>query len=448
MSVFFQAAVFMGLYTEQKDVRAMFESLKGKRLLVIGSDNSDMEIIRSAKEHGIYTIAVDGVPKSLKTLAKNLADEAWDIDYRETETIAAKAREAGVEGVLAGYSEMRVLAAGRIAEVMNLPFYTTEEIINLTRNKRSFKETCTRYGVNVPAYFCLTHVPSADEISSVVFPVIVKPTDAAGRKGLTVCRTQEELLSAIDKGLHVSIAHEVIVEEYLTGTEFTALYTIVDKHPSLSLMKDKYLVEATKEACLSNFSIAPSAALDRYIEQMNPSVCRLLTGIGVQHGVATFQGIYNRNGFYVFEVNYRIGDGNDHLLISRENGTNYMDMMLHYALTGRPGITLDKDDPHFQHCCARLQIHLKPGTVGKMVFPAVGDLPGIVAVTQHKVPGMIVPEEITTGRRALSFFIMTDSLKQMKKAVIETQRSIVIEDTEGNSMMYPLFDTSLLEEHV
>ncbi|MBE6117212.1 MAG: ATP-grasp domain-containing protein [Erysipelotrichaceae bacterium] len=424
---------------------AMFEELKGKRLLIIGSDNSDREIVRAAKEHGIYTIAVDGVPKSLKTLAKNMADEAWDIDYSQTDTIAEEARKAGVDGVFAGYSEMRVLAAIHIAEALNLPFYATKEIMDLTRNKRSFKEICTEYGVSVPAYFCVSSMPSKDDIRDISFPVIVKPTDAAGRKGLHVCYTAEELLPAIETALKHSLSHEVIIEEYITGTEFTALYTIADGKPSLSLMKDKYLVEAVRNACLSNFSIAPSRALDSYLEQMNPSVCRMLTGIGAVCGVATLQGMYNSSGFYAFEMNYRIGDGNDHLLINQENGTNYMDMMLHYALTGKPGISLEKDDPHFQHYCSRLQIHLKPGIVGKMSYPAVGDIPGIVAVTQHKVPGMVVPKELTTAHRALSIFMMADTVGQMCETVQNVQRSIAIEDTEGNNMMYPYFDTGLLE---
>ena len=423
----------------------MFEALAGKRLLVIGSDNSDLEIIRTAKKHGVYTIAVDGTPKSLKTLAKNEADEAWEIDYTKTEEIAAKAREAGVDGVLAGYSETRVLASIRLAKVLHFPVYTTEEVMNLTRNKRRFKEACVEYGVKVPAYFCVSSVPSAEEVGDVVFPVVVKPTDNAGRKGLTVCHDGAELLSAIEEGLRCSFSHEVIVEEYLTGTEFTVLYTIVDGQPSLSLMKDKYLVPNVQNSRISNFSVAPSTALEAYLAQTNPAVCRLLAGIGAAFGVVTIQGIYNSSGFYLFEMNYRLGGGDDHALISLENGTNYMDMMVHYALTGRPGITLEHDDPHFRHYCARLQVNVKPGTVGKMVFPRVGDRPEIVEVIQRKVVGMTVSERITTDRRALNIYFLCNSIGQLREAVDKTQRAIVIEDTEGNDMLYPPFDTSLLE---
>ena len=58
----------------------MYEQLKGKKLLVIGSDEIDANIVRAAHELGVYVIAADGNQKSQATFAKNIADESWDID--------------------------------------------------------------------------------------------------------------------------------------------------------------------------------------------------------------------------------------------------------------------------------------------------------------------------------------------------------------------------------
>jgi biotin carboxylase len=118
----------------------MYSKLKGKKLLVIGSDASNNSIILAAREMGVYTIVTDGIADRTRTPAKNISDEAWDIDYSDIKALSEKCREAGVSGVFAGYSEFRVLAACRLANALRLPFYANEEQIDLTRNKRTFKD--------------------------------------------------------------------------------------------------------------------------------------------------------------------------------------------------------------------------------------------------------------------------------------------------------------------
>ena len=95
----------------------MYSKLKGKKLLVIGSDASNNNIISAAHEMGVYTIVTDGIADRSRTPAKNISDEAWDIDYSDIKTLSEKCREAGVNGVFAGYSEFRVLAACRLYEL-------------------------------------------------------------------------------------------------------------------------------------------------------------------------------------------------------------------------------------------------------------------------------------------------------------------------------------------
>ncbi|MBQ7596100.1 MAG: hypothetical protein IJU45_05495, partial [Clostridia bacterium] len=183
----------------------MYEELKGKKLLVIGSEECDANIVRAAREMGIYVIVVDGNKKSSATFAKNLADESWDIDYRKVEEIGEKSKAAGVNGVLAGYSEFRVSAACKIAQYIGTPFYATEDQIELTRNKRRFKDACKRFGVLVPKDYVINSVADIEKTTDIRFPVIVKPTDAAGRKGITICQDEKQLRQAIDLALDYSV---------------------------------------------------------------------------------------------------------------------------------------------------------------------------------------------------------------------------------------------------
>ena len=115
--------------------------------------------------------------------AKEAADAAWNIDYTDTESVVEMCRREGVNGVIAGYGEDRVMAACRISNAIGAPFYATEEQINITRNKRHFKKLCNQYGVLTPAEYCYELPMSEEDLRKIHYPVIVKPSDNGGRKG-------------------------------------------------------------------------------------------------------------------------------------------------------------------------------------------------------------------------------------------------------------------------
>lgn len=90
------------------------ERLDGKKILVISSDSSDESFVEAAKALGAYVVCCDKYSDYRVSPAKALADEAWDMDYSDTDAVAKKSISVGIDGVIAGYSEDRVLAACRI----------------------------------------------------------------------------------------------------------------------------------------------------------------------------------------------------------------------------------------------------------------------------------------------------------------------------------------------
>lgn len=96
----------------------MFEKLRGRCLLVIGGDYNYIKIVNTAHQLGVYVICTDRNTDYFKSPAKQIADEALDIDYGDVEAVAQKCLIENIEGVFAGYSEFRVLSAAKIAKLM------------------------------------------------------------------------------------------------------------------------------------------------------------------------------------------------------------------------------------------------------------------------------------------------------------------------------------------
>lgn len=423
----------------------MYENLKGKKLLVIGSAEEDSNIVKVAQSLGVYVIAADGKPKSQTTFAKNIADEDWQVDYSDTEKIGKMCIEAGVDGVLAGYSEFRVLAASRLAKYLGKPFYATEEQVEITRNKELFKTECKKYGVPVPGDYLINGNSEEIKEYNVKFPVIVKPTDYGGRKGITICYTQEELDKAIPYALEYSQSKTAIVEDYIEGLEYVAIYTMKDGEISLSTFNEKYINDdQERKTGLCDLAVTPSALLPEYIETTDKYVRDFLKGIGAKDGVAMFQGIANDDACYVFEMGYRLNGGNDHYLIEQNNGISYLKMLISHSLTGSMADDLSKDNPFFNRYRSTFIKYIHGGIIGKSEFIGDENYPGLDKIQKVAFPGMTFVEDGSTQQRAYSFKLSAASIDELADLLNYLQDNLIVEDENGKDLFLPRFDTSKL----
>lgn len=422
------------------------QRLDGKKLLIVSSDGADRALLKEGRELGLYIICCDRYTDYTISPTKALADEAWDIDYTQTGLVAEKCREAGVDGVIAGYSENRVEAACIISEAIGRPFYATKEQIDLTRNKVLFKKMCEEYGIPTPENYKLS-VPLLDEqVDSIRFPVIVKPSDNGGRKGITVCYNKDQLSEAVDKALAASIYKEVVVEQFLTGTELSAIYTIVDGRASLSCLNDKYVSEdQDTRGFLCTFVITPSKFLKQYCEDVDPKIKDLLKAVGAKNGVATFQMIADDSGIYVFEMGYRLNGNNDYTVIEKENGLNYSRMLINYSITGSMGDDLDKDNPCFSKYHGTFVVLLHSGKIARMEYEELKDKKGIEDIYLTKRVGDIVSDRATNVHKSGLIKFSADTLDEVKELVHFIQTHLHIEDEYGNDMLFDEFDTSRLD---
>lgn len=421
------------------------KNLKGKKLLVISSDSNDLSFVQAAKELGVYVVCCDRYDNWELSPAKKAADEGWNIDYTNTQAVAEKCREAGIDGVIAGYSEDRVMAACKISKAIGTPFYATEEQIELTRNKRAFKELCKKHGVPVPADYCSGLPLSEEERKKIEYPVIVKPSDNGGRKGISVCFSERELDDAIRCAVENSKNGEIVVEEYVTGTELSAIYTLSDGQISLSCLNDKYNSEdqgGTSRLC--DFVLTPSKNYDQYIRTVDAGIKAFLQDIGARNGVANFQMIVGQRGIRVFEMGYRVNGNDDFKVIRKNNNIDFLKMLISYSLTGDMGDDLSKDDPCFKTYNFTLCMFLHGGTVGTVSYDSLIDKNGINDISVLRQPGTVIVEDGTNRQKAVMIKGSAESLDQVVDLVHFAQDHMKFLDTEGNSMTLMPFNTDRL----
>lgn len=427
----------------------MYEQVKGKKLLIIGSAIEE-EIVKVAKQMGVYTIVVDNVTDRKIARAKVIADEAWDMSYFDTDAIVQKCKEEKVDGVFAGYGEFRVIAACRIAKALNKPYYTTEDQIELTRNKKIFKSECAKYNILVPHDYCEGTVMTEFEKQAIRYPVIVKPTDRSGRIGISICNNRNELDKAIEFALSKSESKTYVVEQYLQGTEFSAIYTLANGKVSLSCVNAKYI---TRDQKVSNFlcdcAIAPAYFLDRFRIEIDEKLKSLLIGIGLKNGMANFQGMVTEEGIYVFEIGIRINGNNDWKVIEKSNGINFVKMMIAHSLTGDMCDDLSKDNPKFDKYYCTLPIFAHEGKIARFDIDTVLNQNWATLSNIHVEEGSVIKEDGTNRQKLFAFLIEAEDFKQLKERIHFVQENIHVENEDGLNMLFEPFNAELLvESHI
>lgn len=421
----------------------MFEEAKGKKLLIIGGETSITNIVKEAKAMGVYTIVAERGTDVKKLPAKAIADEAWDMDYSDMDALAKKCREAGVDGVFTGYSEGKLYYAAKLSQRLGTPFYATAEQVDITRNKRSFKKLCMQYGISVPHEYSATGKMTEEEKKGIRYPVIVKPADYGGRIGISICYEESQLDQALAEAEANSITHTVVVEEYITGLELSAIYTIADGEYSLSIINDKYLSQESKQYALCDAAVTPSKYYNRFMETVDPKIKDFLRGIGIRNGIAVFQLIANDERITAFEMALRLNGGNDWKVVEQCNGINYMRMLIHFTLTGSMGDTLRKDDPTFKNeYISTYIVYAHGGRIGCLDYSEIEGMNGLMDISKYAYVGKEISEEGTTRQRVLSFKIRAASLKALAEKIIYIQDHLRVEDENGKNMLFRRFDTS------
>lgn len=421
------------------------EKSNGKKLLVISSDRNDIAFVKAAHEMGLYVICCDRYTDWDISPAKKIADEAWDIDYSKIDEVAQKCIENKVDGVIAGYGEERVLAACKISERIGTPFYATEKQINFTRNKKLFKRLCKTSGVVIPKDYFVNYENDTINEDEIAFPVIVKPVDNGGRKGISICYSMKDLEKAIPYALMYSTEKEIVIEDYLVGIELCAVYTFSNGNISLSCLNDKYISEDPNGAKLCDAVLTPSKYYEEFMKNVHPGIVKLVKTLEVKNGMANFQFIANERGIFAFEMGLRINGNDDFKVIRRNNGIDFMKLLINYSINGEMGNDLSKDNPNFGKYYGTLCSFVNAGTIKEIKMGKIGENKNIYDITFLRKENDVVEATGTNAHKAVMFKFTGNSIEEIQNIISFIQSNLKIYDIYGENMLMEAFDVKRLE---
>lgn len=187
--------------------------MDAKKLMILGGSRYILPVIKTAHELGLYVITCDYLPHNV---AHQYSDYYCNVSIIDKETVLKKCEELRIDGIISFACDPGVVTAAYVAEKMNLPFQGSYEAVSLLQNKRRFREYLKHHGFAVPNAKGYRDIEQAlKEYKMFRWPIIVKPTDSAGSKGVRRVDNYEELEAAINNALIFSHENEFIIEEYI-----------------------------------------------------------------------------------------------------------------------------------------------------------------------------------------------------------------------------------------
>ncbi len=249
------------------------------KLAIIGASYLQEPLIQKAKSRGIETHVFAWAAGDV---GEKSADYFYPISITEKDEILEKCREIGVDGICTIASDLAAVTVGYVANGLGL-IGNPMEAVNVSTNKHLMRQCFEKNGDPSPKSIQVTSVDDLDEIA-LEYPIIVKPVDRSGSRGITKLETAEGLEEAINRAIEQGFEKCALVEEFAVGQEYSVEYiSWKGQHTFLALTK-KYTTGAPD--FIETGHLEPAPVSRDLLSKVQTVVSHALDSLGVQYGAS------------------------------------------------------------------------------------------------------------------------------------------------------------------
>lgn len=351
-----------------------------RTLVVLGGADGAITTLATAARLGLHTICVDA---RTDAPAVGYAAEFLNLSTRDVPAIAAALGDRGdLAGVVSPASDVNLPAQHRLARLLGLPDGLSPPALRASVDKGYFRALCDRLGQPGPRFVQDTAAAVRDRCGGLRYPVIVKPTDSSGGRGISLCDTPAALPAAVDAAAAYSATGIVIVEEFLDGAHFAAEAVVVGGEIALFGLGARTLTEPPHFVTLEH--VMPAADPD-LVARCRTALDEIVAALGYRWGSLNADLLVDRDGrVTVIELGARLGGNGSAELLGLVHGVDVTAAYVAMAVGEHPDLTPTRP------ACAAMHV-LRATRPGKLVAVHGEDtaraLPGLVDLILVVRPG-------------------------------------------------------------
>lgn len=331
-----------------------------KKIMIIGAGLLQLFVIKRAKELGYNTVCVDG---DVNAVGFEYADNFKAIDITDKEKCLEYAKEMKVDGVLTAATDYGVLTASYIAKEMNL-IGNDYEVCKVIKNKYKTRKILSENNVDsMVDFYEISNINQLESIyNDINLPVIVKPCDGSGSRGIKKVSNKVDLKEACEEAMQCSLSDKVLIEQFIEGDEYGVESFVINSEVNVLAIMHKTM---TKDPIYAELGHCSQSDLPLNVEaEIKRKVTETINALGITNGSVNMDLLIDdKYNIYIIDIGARMG-GNligSHI-VPMSTGIDYIGNMIRLAL----GETVDLERIVFNNVISTRLLTLTPGKVKKI----------------------------------------------------------------------------------
>lgn len=378
-----------------------------KRVLIFGVGPLQESIIGRAKKMGLYTIGIDPCEDAT---CKDCVDAFEVIGGQDFEGTCAVVEKYSIDAIVTAATDKPLVMMARIAEKYGFPFYSVETA-QWSTDKFQMKQRFIEGGVPCAKGRL---VKSVEETADMVFPVIVKPRDNSGSRGVKLCRTKEELSDSMAEALEYSKLDTVLVEEFIEGPEYSIEGLHYEGKSEVIQFTEKTTTEFPYNVELAHKQ--PANLTENQKNDIRELVSKIANCMHFENCPSHTELKINERGIFVIETSPRLGgDYITSTLVPLSTGINMEDQLLNIAL----GEKVDTQTGHVEKASGVCFFCLPEGVV-KRIDPQINEVaswPGVYSFELKLKKGDAVHQITSSLNRYGEFVLVGKSFDEINTTI-------------------------------
>ena len=319
--------------------------MEKKKIAIIGATEFQLPLIKEAKQLGYETYVFAWESGDV---GEAEADHFVPISVIEKDRIYQYCVDNGIDSAASIGSDITILTVNYLLRRFHKPC-NSELTDEIATNKYKARKVVSEKGLLCPKFILVDSVPSEEDLAGMKYPLIVKPTDRSGSRGIYKSLNYEEVKKAVPLSIADSFEKKAIVEEFIDGPEYSAeCFSYKGEHKLLTLTK-KYTTEAPNY--IETGHDQPSDIPEEYHEKITKQIFEVLDALGIEYGasVPEFRIDEDYNA-HIIEVGPRMGGDHFCHLVPLSTGYDYIKMVIDVAEGRQPDYTVHE---HYKKSCIR-----------------------------------------------------------------------------------------------
>ena len=419
------------------------------KIMILAGGHDQAAFIEELRKkiESLFIIVVDMNPN---VLAAKAADKFLNISTMDFDAVKKAAIEEKVDYIMTACGDQPILTMGVLSEELGLPCYLSkEQVLNLT-NKKNMKRMMVENGIPTSKYKTFTSKDNSDD-GGLEYPLIVKPADSNGSKGVMKLYTKQELLDNIDKAFKYSLTDTVILEEFKEGEEISCDFYILDGivYEILKVQSNKFKRNENVTAIIYQSILPPPYLTENARQQLNEIAQKIAVVFKLENTPLHLQAIVHGDSVSVLEFSARIGGGAKYLTIQNSTGFNILHACMLSMLGEKPEVPVVE---HRDKCYSRCMFY----TVGG-VFDRIEGIDDLIkdSTIDEFIPtkpfGVLCNSASSSADRIGSIWITAGSYTELKDKILKAIHTIRVlnengEDILDRSMYLNQVDYSLINK--